>query len=148
MCVVGLIHPSQLLFWAPQPAAGQRQDDAVLGHHNEEEGGECEKAEGGEDVEVVLGRSVVTPPGDSAGPPVRIGDVLAPAEQGEAGPDGGHQPDEAACSLDVGSFYPVSCAERATLAHTAAATGSNTLNIISPQKTSLWATLICNLTVN
>lgn len=143
-----LIHPTQLFFRALQPVAdafmrhlagetGQREDDLALGHHNEEERDECEKAEGADDVEGVFGRGVETPPGDGAGQPVRFEDVLAPAEQREAGPDGSHQPDETARSLDVGSSYPLSCEERATLTYTAAhCTGSATVIILHLNKMS------------
>lgn len=87
-------------------------DDLTLGHHNEEDRDQRETGEGANDVEGVLGRGVVTPPGDSAREPVRFGDILAPAEQREAGPDGSHQPDEATHYPDVGSFHPHSCEER------------------------------------
>lgn len=87
----------------------------ALGHHNEEERDQREKAEGADDVEGIFGRGVVTPPGNGAGQPVRLGDVLAPAQQREAGPDYSHQPDETARYLDSGSFYPHSCEERVTL---------------------------------
>lgn len=52
---------------------------------------------------------MVTPPGDGAGQPVRLRDVLTPAEQGEAGPQGGDQPDATAHYPDVGSLQPHSC---------------------------------------
>lgn len=49
---------------------------------------------------------MITPPGDSAGQPIRLRDVLTPAEQGEAGPHGSDQPDDAAGDPDVSVFQP------------------------------------------
>lgn len=57
---------------------------------------------------------MVAPPGDRAGQPVRFRDVLAPAEQREAGPDRRYQPDATAHYPDVGSFHPHSCEESHT----------------------------------
>lgn len=96
---------------------GHREDDLALGHHNEEEGDECDKTEGADDVEGVFGRGVEIPPGNGAGQPVRFGDVLTPADQREAGPDYSHQPDEPAYSLDSGSRYPHGCEDSHTYLH-------------------------------
>lgn len=133
-----LIHPRQLFFCVLHLVAdafvrhlagekGQREDDPVLAHHNEEQRDQRGEAEGADDVEGVFGRGVVAPPGNGAGQPVRLGDVLAPAEQREAGQDWSHQTDETACDLDVGSFYPRSCEESCT--YTAAPTGGAALVI-------------------
>lgn len=117
-----LIHHGQALFCVLQVVADApcRQlvgetwhpgDDLTLGDHDEEDRDQRETGEGADDVEGVLGRGVVAPPGDRAGQPVRFGDVLAPAEQREAGPDRRHQPDARAHYPDVGSFHPHSCEE-------------------------------------
>lgn len=84
-------------------------DDLTLRHHDEQDRKQREAGEGADDVEGVLGRGVVTPPGDGAGQAVGLGDVLAPAEQGEAGPHGGHQPDGTAGDPDVRPLQPHSC---------------------------------------
>lgn len=121
-----LIHPSQPFFYAVHPVAdassghlaggtSYRADDLALGHHDDEEGDEREKAEGADDVDGVWDRGLVIPPANNAGQPGRFQDVLAPAQQREAGPDCSHQPDEAACFLHVGSFCPHSCKQRLTL---------------------------------
>lgn len=90
---------------------GHLVEDLTLGHGDEEDGEQREADEGADDVEGVLGGGVVAPPGDGAGQAVGLGDVLAPAEQREAGPHGGQQPDGAAHLADVGSFQPFSCGE-------------------------------------
>lgn len=95
-------------------------DDLVLGQHDEEDRDQREAGEGADDVEGVFGRGVVAPPGDRAGQPVRFGDVLAPAQQREAGPDRRHQPDATAHSPDVGFFHPHGCERRMTLTWAAA----------------------------
>lgn len=86
--------------------AGHLVEDPALRHHDEEHGDQGEEGEGADDVEGVFGRGVVAPPGHGAGEAVRLGDVLAPAEQREAGPHGGHQPDGAAGDPDVCSLQP------------------------------------------
>lgn len=86
--------------------AGHLVEDPTLGHHDEEDGHHREAGEGADDVDGVLGRGVVSPPGDGAGQSVRLGDVLAPADQREAGPHGSHQPEGAARHLDVRALQP------------------------------------------
>lgn len=51
-------------------------------------------------------------PGDGTGQAVGLGDVLAPAEQGEGGPDGGDYPRGTAHQPDVGTIQPDCCKER------------------------------------
>lgn len=86
-------------------------DDLALRHHDEHDGNQREASEGADDVEGVLGRGVVAPPGDGAGQAVGLGDVGAPPKQGEAGPHGGHQPDAAARYADVSPLQPHRCRE-------------------------------------
>ena len=95
--------------------AGHLVEDPTLGHHDEEDRNQREAGEGADDVESVLGRGVVAPPRDGAGQAVRLGDVLAPAEQREAGPHGRHRPDGAARYSDVGPLEPNSCREEQKL---------------------------------
>lgn len=89
--------------------AGHLVEDLTLGHHDEQDRNQSEAGEGADDIEGVLRRGVVAPPGDGAGQTVGLGDVLAPAKQREAGPHRRHQPDDTAHQLDVGSFTPHSC---------------------------------------
>lgn len=65
-------------------------DDLTLGHHDEEDRNQRKTGKGADDVESIFGRGVITLPGNGAGQSVRLRDVLAPAEQREAGPHGSH----------------------------------------------------------
>lgn len=49
---------------------------------------------------------MIPPPGDGAGQPIRLRDVLAPAKQGKAGPNCRNQPDDTAKQPDISSFQP------------------------------------------
>lgn len=93
--------------------AGHLVEDPALRHHNEEGGNQREAGKGADDIEGILGGGVITLPGDCAGQSVRLGDVLAPAEQREAGPHCSNQPDSTAQEADVGSFQPHSYSKKA-----------------------------------
>lgn len=112
----------QSFFRVPQvvsDASGRQQvgklrnlvENLTLRQHNEHDGNQGEASEGADDVEGVLGRGVVGPPGNGAGQSVGLGDVGAPSKQGKAGPQDGQQPDGATRYENVEPVQPHCCAK-------------------------------------